>query len=486
MDEKRGKALNSDEIRATGLSVGILETARRLWMSNAGFRSRRDRCKRFTYGDQWSDPAYDLVSGGEVTAAQKSINRGRQPMTNNLIRRLVRCIVGRFRMQLEEAPSRTGQMAAMAEANDLDEIDSRSLEEFLISGCAIQKVSRERRPYGEGVWVDWVSPDRFFSSGTTDPRGRDLELVGMLHDMGITEVIIRFGHGDRRRIDTITSLYRQAADAETAFHDTSSRNTGFSRAAWGRCRVIEVWTLEASQCMVCHDSESGAVSRVLPGETGPVEEENSRRAAQGRPKIRMRHDVTVMWHGRWLAPDGSVLGEEMAARHPFSVKFYPLIDGEVHSLVEDVIDQQIYINRLITLVDHVIGSSAKGALLFPVSQLVPGSRWEDVARRWASPDRVIPIQGKAGVPEPKQVAGNGSDGGARELLQLQMRMFEDVSGVSNALMGRSTSGGNAGVDRYEAEVKNATISILDLLRTFDHFRLTRDRLMMAMGGPDVV
>ena len=50
--------------------------------------------------------------------------------------------------------------------------------------------------------------------------------------------------------------------------------------------------------------------------------------------------------------------------HPFVFKLYPLTDGEVHSMVEDVIDQQKYVNRLITLVDHIMGASAKGALLY--------------------------------------------------------------------------------------------------------------------------
>ncbi len=470
-----------DEIKATTLSLSILDKSRRLWSELSELRLRRNRCKRFTYGDQWSDRVYDLVVDSEVTAAQKSINRGRQPMTNNLIRRLVRCIVGRFRMQLDESESRSGLMASLAQANDLDEIDSRSLEEFLISGCAIQKVSKENRPYGFGVWVDWVSPENFFVSATADPRARDFELVGMQHDMSLTEVLIRFGRGERRRIEKIKSIYNGMDNNDVSLHGISV-GTSFLRAKPGRCRVIEVWTLEARQSLVCHDPESAAVNYAELSEADSLDKENEKRRSQEREQIRISHNVTTSWHCRWLAPDGSVLGEEISDRHPFSVKFYPMIDGEVHSLVEDVIDQQIYINRLITLVDHVIGSSAKGTLLFPVSQLVPGSKWEDVARRWASPDGVIPIQGKSGMAEPKQVAGNGSDGGAKELLQLQMRMFEDVSGVSNALMGRSSSGGNAGVDRYEAEVKNATISILDLLRTFDHFRLNRDRLMLAIAG----
>ena len=43
-------------------------------------------------------------------------------------------------------------------------------------------------------------------------------------------------------------------------------------------------------------------------------------------------------------------------------KAYPFIDGEIHSFVADVIDQQRYTNRLITLNDWVIRASAKGVL----------------------------------------------------------------------------------------------------------------------------
>lgn len=54
-------------------------------------------------------------------------------------------------------------------------------------------------------------------------------------------------------------------------------------------------------------------------------------------------------------------------------------------------------------------------------------------------------------------------------------MFEEVSGVAGALMGRSPDSGNVGAARYETEARNAAVSISDMLRTFDHFRLMRDR-----------
>ena len=68
--------------------------------------------------------------------------------------------------------------------------------------------------------------------------------------------------------------------------------------------------------------------------------------------------TTMRWHCRFYAPGGELLDEYDSpyghGMHPFMVKMYPLIDGEVHSFVEDVVDQQRYINRLITLMDHCL------------------------------------------------------------------------------------------------------------------------------------
>lgn len=466
------------ELRPTRLSAAITAAARRRWEAGSELRSRRQRCKRYTYGDQWGDPEIDRETGATVTAGEMMRRKGRTPLTTNLIRRLVRCIVGRFRMMTEEERP-DGRLRDLTEANELSELDSRMLEEFIISGCALQRVSR----VGGEIRVDNISPARLIISEVNDPRCRDVEMVGMLHDMSLTEVILRYGHGDRTRIEQLRRLYERQPTGDTMRWIGSDDLTDeFAVAAAGRCRVVEVWTLESETSLICHDPEQMKLYRVSVGEQLQIDKENNRRSKTGRAAVATRTDVRVVWRGRWMAPDGTVLAECVADRHPFVVKLYPLTDGEVHSLVEDVIEQQQYINRLISLIDHILGSSAKGALLFPVQQKLPKVSWEDIARRWSAPDGVIPISGIPGMAEPRQVAGSGSDAGAKELLQLQMRMFEDVSGVSNALMGKSSSGGNVGVERYEAEVKNATISILDLLRSFDHFRNQRDRLMIAIDG----
>ncbi|MDE6504209.1 MAG: hypothetical protein K2K78_07085, partial [Muribaculaceae bacterium] len=179
-----------------------------------------------------------------------------------------------------------------------------------------------------------------------------------------------------------------------------------------------------------------------------------------------------------LLGDGTLLREEAGMHSPFVVKLYPLIDGEVHSLVEDVIDQQKYVNRLVNLIDRMMASSAKGALLFPVDCLAEGMELTHVAKAWSATDGIIPYKFRPGDEPPRQLNPSVGDIGAKDLLKLEMQMFRDVSGVDEVLLGQDPGGG-AGAERYAALVENATIAIRDLMDTFLSFLRSRDRRLMA-------
>ncbi len=451
----------------------ILDAAYRAWNGGAEFRSRRLRYKRFTYGDQWDDPVV-ASNGNVITAAERARIHGRRPMTSNLLRRLVKSVIGRYRYQRQEQDRLTGRKAQIYKTNNLDEIDCRSLEEFLISGCTVQRVIGERRLMGDGVWVDMVSPDSFFVNRIRDPRGWDTELVGMLHDWSLTETVIRLAGPDTRRAAAIRQLYSSLESAPVPGNLGSvGDRESFVCAPPGRCRVIEVWTLEATERLRCHDRHRASCFTVPITAGDRIERINRGRISRGCQPIETKWEASTAWRCRWMAPDGTVLHTHLSkapdGRHPFRFRFYPMIDGEIHSLIEDVIDQQIYINELISLIDHVVSCAAKGVLLFPVESKVPTLSWQNIAEMWSSPDAIIPYKtmGTMNV-QPQQVMTQASNLGARELLATQMQMFEDVSGVSNALMGKSKSG-QMGVEHYESQVKNALIAIADILDTFANF-----------------
>lgn len=423
----------------------LITVAHEAWSRDAAARAERTRFKRYTYGDQWSDPA-GVHGSGPVTEGDLIQHVGRQPPVNNLIRRLVKTIIGRYR-GLSAQNNRYGD-TPLNRLNNLAELDARLLEEFLISGRAIQRVAPDIRPAGQGVWVDNVSPERFFTGAFDDPRGHDLQMCGMLHDMTPAEVMARFGHGDPERCQRVLTLCH---NPDTPCCVTGSDIGFFSAAHPSRYRVVELWTLDAAQ-------NAGAKS----GQSG----------------------ITFGWQCRWLTTAGDLLASYASpwahGMHPFVFSFYPYTDGEVHPFVEDVIGIQRYINRLIALVHHIMGSSAKGVLLFPVQQKVPEMSWEEVISRWSRCDGVIPITGLNEV-LPQQVNAAGADNGAYRLLDLELKLMQDVSGVSESLMGNIASA-NTGSRVYESQIANATMALYDILETFGTLTRRRDALAGDAGA----
>lgn len=423
------------------------ERARMAWEAMAPLRRSRARLKDFTYGDQWSWPVAD-AAGRVITEGDAVRSLGKTPLTNNLLRSLVKSVVGRFRynIALEER-----KKTAAPAFNRVDELDARTLEEFLISGCAIQRVVAEKRPGGCGAWVDKVSPSLFFCNPFTDPRGTDIELIGMLHEMDCEQMIMRFSHGNARRARSIRDTWRRNCREEGAVTDFSARHGGFFNATReGKCRVIEVWTLDYT---------------------------GNRRQTSNSTSYK------VAWHCRYYAPCGTLLDHTESpyadGSHPFVVKFYPLTDGEVHPFIEDIVEQQRHINRLITMIDHVLAVSAKGVLLYPLEAQPDGFSIADAVALWNRPGGVIPIDGTAGR-IPTQLNSEASTDNAARLLDIEMNMMRQISGVSAALQGQ-TSMANQSATMFESQIQNSAIALLDIFETFNTFRSERDDKITRCG-----
>ena len=84
------------------------------------------------------------------------------------------------------------------------------------------------------------------------------------------------------------------------------------------------------------------------------------------------------------------------------------------------------------------------------------------------PSRPRMAQTKNGAPMPQQVANNSTNIGINELLSLQLKFFEDISGVNGALQGKAGYSGTSG-SLYAQQTQNATTSLLDLLDSFSGF-----------------
>ena len=134
----KNKQISKEIGMASGNDLMVLQAAYKAWTNGSALRATRNRNKAFTYGRQWEDLMQDEL-GNTVTEGENMRNRGCQPITNNLIRQMVKTVIGRFRnRRMSEKTDET--VGKVYKSCLLDEVDSRALEEFLISGCVVQRI----------------------------------------------------------------------------------------------------------------------------------------------------------------------------------------------------------------------------------------------------------------------------------------------------------------------------------------------------------
>ena len=388
----------------------ILQEAREAWANLAGFRKNRDRCRNYTFGRQWSDPV--STDSGIMSEYEYIVREGNVPLKNNLIRRIVRNVLGVFRKQLPDLMlPYFSEIPEVAETNSLEELFTRTMEEYIISGMAVHRKSFGLSDGRRGVRTDIVSPSTFFFTPSAhDLRGRDIDIIGQFHDVDFRQWCLE--------------MVKTRADYNAArrlFKDEHRK-----------LRVTEIWRKEVKF--------SGS---------SPI----------------------MVWRYYFYADDGRLLcrGDSpyLHGSHPYVVRCYPFLDGEIQSLVADMIDQQRYANRLITLYDWVVRSSAKGVLLLPEGA-VPTSQLQAVADQWGKFNGVIVYRAQDGVPAPQQVSSNSANMGISQLLEIQLKMLEDVSGVNGALQGNLAASSVSG-KLYSQQTENSLNSLSDLLHSFGCF-----------------
>ena len=151
-----------------------VEMATGCWNACDDFRRQRARNKDYTFGRQWGDRIF--VDGAEMTEFDYIRREGGIPFTNNLIRRVVRSVVGVSRSRVREKLEARDEEGRRHDLdNRMEELYARTMEEFLISGMAVHKKSVA----GGEVKTRAVSPGRFFHDPQArDSRGSDLTLLG--------------------------------------------------------------------------------------------------------------------------------------------------------------------------------------------------------------------------------------------------------------------------------------------------------------------
>lgn len=483
-----------------GRAHAVLMEAQQYWLAMYKYRRDRERNKNYTYGRQWED--YICVDGKQMKEEDYIKSQGNLPLKNNLIRRMVQAVLGVYRSQAKEptctARDRDEQqygetmstvLQCNMQLNRMTEINARCMEEFLISGFVVQRKWYGWRNDKLDCWTDYVQPNNFFiDNNMRDFRGWDVSCLGEIHDVSFESLCERFGRSPED-YNWLADIYRMCRDRD-AF-GRAYDNFGYPinnyydflvPSDMSRCRIIEVWRKESKPRYRCHDTNSGEVYKIdIEDFEELVESENSARLESARevgmdesevPLIKYEWFMDSYWYYYYLTPFGDILEEGETPyehkSHPYVFKAYPFIDGEIHSFVSTVIDQQRYTNRLITMYDWIMRASAKGALLFPEECLPKGMSLEEISDEWARFNGVIVIKTPANGVLPKQIANNCTQIGITELLNIQLKFFEDISGVNGALQGKSGYSGMS-ASLYNQQTQNATTSLLDLLDTFSSF-----------------
>lgn len=484
-------------------ALNILYEAQTYYQALYRFRRDRERCKRYVYGDQWSDV---ICVDGEKMREEEYIKRqGNVPLKNNLMRRLVRNVIGVYRSQATEPTciardrdeQRLGETMSTVlqynmQVNRMTELYARTMEEFLISGLIVHRKYYGWRENREDCWTDSVQPNNFFiDTNMCDYRGWDCSCLGEIHDIDFNTLCTQYAESpaDYTRLAEIYASARNAEVLTQVWEDFGySRNSTESDFLVprdeSRCRVIEVWRKESKPRYRCHDWNSGEIYKIdLEDYADVVVAENMNRmltgqrlgmAAEEIPLIEATWFMDSYWYYYHLSPQGDILKEGESPywhkSHPYVFKAYPYIDGEIHSFAADFIDQQRYTNRLITLYDWIMRASAKGVLMIPEDCLPDNVTPEDFADSWTKFNGVIiykPSEKHRSIPQ--QIANNSTNIGISELLNVQLKFFEDIAGVNGALQGKPGYAGTSAA-LYSQQTQNATTALLDLLDTFSDFK----------------
>lgn len=495
-------------------NIEILQLAYNAYQSLNSFRNESKRCAMYTYGNQWGDFIHNPVNGKKITEENYIKSQGKIPLKNNLIRGLVRTILGQFSTNQTESiciarvrdEQKLGEMMTSImqtnyQRNKLWELDRRELEVFLITGVAVYKTY-----YGwkDGldmidVWTDTINYNRiFFDQYMEDPRHWDCCLIGEIHDIGLYDLLAHFSDGDKNKANYLREIYHIADKniiSQRIENLTNQRFTDmdfFIPSDMSRCRVIEIWRKESKERLKVHDVLTGEWYKVeIEKEKELIEENNRRRIEQFDMGVSIENMKLIVyewfidryWYFRFLSPYGDVLSEGETPywhrSHPYSFKIYPFFDGEAHSFVGDAIDQNRYINRLITMQDFIMGAAAKGVLMFPETCKPDSMSMEEIAEEWVTYNGIIYYKPVPGVNPPQQIIANTSQTGAYEMLALQMQLYRDTTGVYSALQGQQpTSGTPAAL--YNQQTQNSATNLTDVLESFRQLREDRDTLIMKL------
>lgn len=469
------------------------------WETKRNIREVRERTNNYTFGDQWGDVIQ--YKCGYITEREYLKKKHNVPLTNNIMISIYNTVVGLYAKQATEpvcfARAHDSQwlsdmMSATLQANWQDtfmpDVLLSIFKDYLNGGVAVSRECYEERDGSYDSWTDYCNPNFMFWDGGSDPRYQDITLIGVLHDCSRAELYSKFAKPELGlTVDDIDEIFK--------FNDDFNEDSGLQQneqhalssisfSSPANCtfrRVIEVWTKETKMRYQCTDpiaaNADDARFRVDLEDIGKVKAINTNRKKtydevgipeEERAYIKAELFVDSYWYYTFLTPDGRILCEGESPyefnSHPFTMKLFPFVNGEVHPFMSNIIDQQRYINRLIVMHDMAARSSAKGITIVPKSCIPDDMTPQDFADEFTEYDGIIFYETSRLNPNarPEIITSNAVQIGTTELLRMQLDLTREITNVSGALQGKTPSAGTS-ASRYSMEQQNATTSLYALL-----------------------
>ena len=479
--------------------IKLLERCRNAWNRFEPARKTRERTMKYTFGDQWSDIIE--YKGGRVTERRYIQQKGNIPLQNNIMISIFNTVAGLYEKQGVEPTcfARTpdsqwlsDMMSVALQANLQDTQDSEIrkalFKDYICGGIAVARESYEERDTIWDSWSDYVNPYYVGFEMGSDPRHQDINLICELHDVSHEDLYFKFAREDygltRRILDDVYEIdHKRDYDIEADQNDVYDlENVSFDTPANKNCcRVIECWYKRTKPRYQCTDpiaqTADDARFRVEVEDIENVRQENIKRKKvydeagmpiEDRAYITAEYIEDVFWYYTFMSPDGTILCEGECPydykTHPYTVKFYPFVNGEIHPFLGTVIDQQRYINRLVVMHDMAARSAAKGITIIPKGCIPDDMSPQDFADQFTEYEGLVIYETNRINPSvrPEVITSNAVQIGTYELLQLQLQLTKDITNVSGALQGKTPSAGTSAA-RYQMEMQNSSVSLFSLL-----------------------
>ncbi len=485
-------------------NTNLLERASRAWEGLEEFRQTRRRNINYIYGDQWGDLVRD-DDGQMVTERERIIRHtGSVPLQNNHLIKIVHALTGLIAKRSalpvcyarqpdadDKSQMMTNALQTNWEVNGMRELLVGQMEELLQGGLSVVCEEWGTAAGEEDACTLGVNPDYFFfESKMSDPRLWDVELIGEIRDYAFNDLAAllagKRSGGTGEPVPDLRRIYSDSVCPGSVFYDYGQITSALDSPSFltppsaRLCRTFHVWTRRHRTRYRCVDRTDHRNPVFLIEESDLEHIKARNRERKGNPVL-FEPVYDHVWHFTLLAPDGTVLFSQDSpyehGDHPYVMAAYHFVNGHIYPFMSTVIDQQRYVNRLITLNDMYINSSIKGLKMIPKRSIPRDMSIDEFARQAVEVGGWVVYEPDPTGAKPEVITQGALNLGVSEMLQLQVSSINEITSVNQSLQGIPPSG-NTGYARYAMEMENSSTSVSALTGKFAEFerRIARKKM----------